>query len=65
MLRHAGTKDFFASSFRDGNQVLQYQAPDPRILEGKDSEGGLAHIPLGATGEPAGGLPGTPRGPHS
>jgi len=55
----------FTSSFRDGNQVLQHQAPDSWVLEDKDSEGGLAHIPLGATGKPTGGLPGTPRGPHS
>jgi len=44
--------------------MLQHKVPNPWILESKDSEGGFAHIPLGATREFAGGLRGTPRGSH-
>jgi len=44
--------------------VFQHQASNPRILENKNSKGGLAHIPLGTTRELTGGLRGTPRRSH-
>jgi len=60
MLRHARTKKYI-SPFRNGNQMLQHEAPKSWISESEDNQGGFTNNFLGSPGKFARGLRRTPR----